>query len=122
MPNLTIAVGVALALLGIISYVITGQESVTALIPTFFGIAFLICGFLAKKENLRKHAMHGAAVFALLGIFGTISSVGGIIDLASGNEVERVAATYGRFIMLVICVGFVIAAVKSFIAARKSAE
>jgi hypothetical protein len=121
MQNLTLSLGILLIILGAASYLGTGQESVTALIPSFFGILFVLFGWLGKKESLRKHMMHAAAGLALLGIFGTIGAVPGLIEIIGGGEVERPLATIARSAMFIMCVGFLIRAVQSFIAARKKA-
>jgi hypothetical protein len=121
MQNLTLSLGILLIILGAASYLGTGQESVTALIPSFFGILFVLFGWLGKKESLRKHMMHAAAGLALLGIFGTIGAVPGLIEVIGGGEVERPLATIARSAMFIMCVGFLIRAVQSFIAARKEA-
>ena len=42
MAQTTIGFGIGMILLGVVSYFATGQQSVTALIPAFFGIVFLI--------------------------------------------------------------------------------
>lgn len=119
MQNLTLSLGILLIILGTASYLGTGQESPTALIPLFFGILFLLFGWLGKKESLHKHMMHAAAGLALIGIFGTIGAVPGLIEVIRGGEVERPLAIISRSAMFVMCVGFLIRAVQSFIAARK---
>ena len=68
MQNLTLSLGILLIILGAASYLGTGQESPTALIPSFFGILFLLFGWLGKKESLHKHMMHAAAGLALLAV------------------------------------------------------
>ncbi len=57
MANVTIGLGIVLLALGLGSYFGTGRTSVTALIPAFFGLPLLALGWLALKENVRKHAM-----------------------------------------------------------------
>ena len=119
MQNLTLTLGILLIILGARSYLGTGQESLTALIPSFFGILFLLFGWLGKKESLRKHMMHAAAGLALVGIFGTIGAVPGLIEMIGGGELERPMAIISRSVMFVLCVIFLTRAVQSFIAARK---
>jgi len=68
MPKITVGLGVILFLLGIVGYILVDGASKTALIPSFFGVVFIILGGLAVANlNLRKHLMHGAAGLALLG-------------------------------------------------------
>ena len=122
MAKFTRIVGVTLIFLGVISYIGTGMVSITALIPAFFGLVFLILGIAARKESIYKHVMHGAAVLALLGLFG---SAGGLLDvfyMMGGTSVERPDAAISQAIMAVVCIIFLGAAVKSFIDARKAKE
>lgn len=122
MAKFTRIIGVTLIFLGIISYIGTGMVSITALIPTFFGIVFLILGLAARKESLYKHLMHGAAVLALLGLFGSASGLFAVFSMLGGSSVERPDAAISQAIMAVLCIIFLVAAVRSFIAARKAKE
>jgi uncharacterized membrane protein len=115
-----ITVGLLLILIGIVSYVGSGGASVTALIPAFFGVPIFACGLVARNELRRKHAMHGAVVFGLLGFLGSLRFVPQLGQAMSG-QAERPLAVYAGTAMCVICLVFVIACVKSFIAARKAA-
>lgn len=91
--------------------------SITALIPMFFGFPLLICGTLALNEKWLKHAMHGAAMFGLLGALGGLGK--GIHGLVTGGN-QR--AMIFSLLMGVICAVFVFMCVKSFINARKRRE
>lgn len=136
MAKTTIAFGVALIVLGLVAYFGTdpapaapastdgsaevaaaGGRSITALIPTFFGIPLLICGLVATNEKMLKHGMHGAAMVGLLGALGGLGK--GIQGLVTGGN-QR-AMTFS-LIMGLICAVFVFLCVKSFIAARKRRE
>jgi hypothetical protein len=115
---ITIVFGLVLSLLGLAGYFGTGTTSVTALIPTFFGVPLMVLGFLALKDSLRKHAMHLAAVLGLLGFLGaTIKLVQGI--LAAG-EVKFTAGPISQALMALICAVFVGLCVRSFIQARRN--
>ncbi len=122
MAKFTRIIGVTLIFLGIISYIGTGMVSITALIPTFFGIVFLILGIAARKESIYKHVMHGAAVLALLGLFGSASGLIDVFYMLGGTTVERPDAAIAQAIMAVLCIIFLIAAVRSFIAARRAKD
>ncbi len=120
MPKLSNYTGILLIILGIISYVATGGASATALIPSFFGIAFVGLGVLAnKKESMRKHSMHAALLLAILGIGGSFGGLMNVFGILGGGELENPAASYGQAAMALICLFFVVAGIKSFIAARK---
>ncbi|MBV8203231.1 MAG: hypothetical protein JOZ15_21665, partial [Acidobacteria bacterium] len=72
MAYVTIGFGLALSALGIAGYVASNGVSPTALIPLAFGLLLIVCGVLARREALLKHAMHAAAVLGLLGFLGTL--------------------------------------------------
>src|SRR5437016_2811916 len=75
MANLTIIFGVLLSLLGGGMYVYTDRASLTALIPAFFGVPFIVLGMIAQKEAARKHAMHGVALLSLIGLLLSLGRV-----------------------------------------------
>ena len=120
MAKLSIAYGVIFILMGLISYFGISSESITALIPTFFGIPMLILGWLGMNEKYLKHTMHGAAVLMLLGFLGTISGLIKFFKMLSGVQQERPSAVTVQSIMALMCLIFLIFAVKSFIDARKN--
>ena len=121
MSTTTMTVGGFLTALGVGSWLATGQESPTALIPAVFGLLLLLLGTAARKESLRKHAMHGAAMVGLLGLLGSARGLMGLPALLSG-EAERPAAVLAQCIMAVGCAIFVWLCVRSFIAVRKARE
>lgn len=120
MFKVSIWTGIILAFLGVGSYLMTGAASPTALIPAAFGILFIILGFIARKDALRRHAMHGAAVLSLLGIAGTASGVLSTLTLLGGGTVERPEAAIAKAAMALICIVFLVLAIRSFINARKN--
>lgn len=68
---------------GLYGYMGSEVKSVTALIPAFFGIAILLCGFgSALNDGLRKHLMHFSAIVALLGALAS----GGRLFLHSARK------------------------------------
>ena len=113
MPRAADTTGAILVALGVVSYLATGRESVTALIPAFFGLPILVLGWLATLVTWRRHAMHAAAGLALLGLFGSARGVPATITLLSGGTVEQT-------VMAVVCLVFLVLAVRSFVAARRS--
>lgn len=120
MAKLSIAYGLILILMGLISYFGISSESITALIPAFFGIPMLILGWLGLNEKYLKHTMHAAAVLMLLGFIGTISGLIKFFKMLGGAETARPAAVTVQAIMAVLCLVFLIFAVKSFIDARRN--
>jgi len=123
MAKISIIFGLILIILGLISYLGISSESITALIPTFLGIPVLILGFLALNEKYLKHAMHGAAVLMLLGFAGTIGGLIKFFQMLGGEVFERSSAITIQAIMAMICMIFLIFAIKSFVdASRKRSE
>lgn len=122
MRTITAWFAAILIALGVTLFVSTGMEQVTALIPAFIGIGFAICALVATTENRRKHAMHGAVLLAILGFGGSVGGIPKLVQLLSGEAIERPEAAWGRSIMAVLCVIFVVLAVRSFIQARRARE
>ena len=120
MAATTLTLGIVLALLGVGAYFGTGAQSVTALIPTFFGVPFVILGLLARDERKVKATMHVAAVLALVGLMGSARGIPGVIALLGGGEVARPAAAVVQALMAGLCLVFLILAVRSFVQARRS--
>jgi hypothetical protein len=112
MTRLTMIAGVILILVGIGGYFGTGRVSLTALIPSGFGLIILLLGVAARKEHIRKHAMHGAVGLALLGILG---SVGGVRHLVSGHIETRYVL---QAVMFLVCCIYAILGGQSFVNAR----
>jgi hypothetical protein len=117
MPSAAIWIGRLLVLLGIIGYgygMYTGSASLTAMIPAVFGIVLMVLGHLAiAKESWSKHAMHLAVIFALLGF---ILPVGRLVSKFSSLTMS--AAAISQIVMAILCLVFVVLAVRSFMAAR----
>lgn len=122
MPKITITVGILLILLGVGGYVVTGFQSWTAMIPAFFGLPITILGGVALKvsERARMHVMHATLLLALLGIIGSAKGVVQAAQLIGGADLERKPAIISKAIMAVICVTYLVLAIKSFIDARRA--
>ena len=119
MAKLSIAYGVIFILMGLYGYFGISSESITALIPAFFGVPMLVLGWVGLNEKHLKHAMHGAAALTLLGFAGTVGGLIKFFKMLGGAELERPAAVTVQAIMAVLCLVFLILAVKSFIDARR---
>ncbi|MCU0229116.1 MAG: hypothetical protein MUF01_15910 [Bryobacterales bacterium] len=120
MQNFTVATGAILILLGAGAYFASGTSSLTAFIPSVFGILLAACGQLAKNPARTKLFMHIAALLAVLGLLGSLSGIPQAMALLSGAEVARPAAAVARAIMSVVLTVFLTAAVRSFMQARKA--
>ena len=121
MAIITIVYGSLLVLLGLAGYFGSDQTSLTALIPLLFGIPLEGLGLVAyAKPAARKHAMHAAAVIALLGLLGTAKALLKLPALIQGAPMERPAAVAAQCIMAVLSLIFLALCVRSFMAARKA--
>lgn len=121
MAKITIAFSSILILLGLASYfgASAANPSVTALIPTAFGVALLGCGLAALRPSWRKHAMHAAVSISLLGALAASGrGLSSLAKLAADGDVNT-AALAAILLMAVICWGLVAMCIASFIAARR---
>jgi hypothetical protein len=119
MLSTTLTFAFAYLVLGIGGFVLTGSTHKTALIPCIFGVLFLIFGFLARKDNLRKHAMHAAVLIALLALLGTAKSLAYLPDLFRGTS-EKPAAVITQSLNAGLSILYIFLAVRSFIQARRA--
>jgi membrane-bound ClpP family serine protease len=116
MADTSIVFGILLVILGVYGFFTTHMEHPTALIPTGVGVILIILGALARKESLRKHAMHAAAV---VGVLGFIAGAGRFFyELSKGMDVTGTAGM-STATMAVLCAVFVALCVKSFMEARR---
>ncbi|MEX0773758.1 MAG: hypothetical protein WEB89_02270 [Balneolales bacterium] len=116
MDRTTVIFGTLLVVIGVAGYIISEMVSITALIPAFFGVIYIILGRLASKENLKKHMMHAAAALSIILIIPTIGAIG---DLVAGDSG---AGVISRSLTAVAAIIFLILCVKSFIDARKARD
>ena len=119
MPRVAMLFGVIFIILGLVAYFGISSESITALIPAFLGLPMLILGWVAQNEKYLKHAMHGAAVLALLGFGGTVGGLIKFFRMIGGEQFERGSAITVQAIMALLCLIFLIFAIRSFIETRK---
>jgi uncharacterized membrane protein len=119
MARVTIGFGVALIALGVVGYLGSGADSVTALIPSFFGAVFVVLGVVGSSEQRRALTMHLAALLAVIGIAGSVTGLVDLPDLVAGDDLERPWAVAVQSIMAVALVVYLVLAVRSFIAARR---
>ncbi len=119
MPLTSIIFGLILTLIGLIGYVygmMNGSASPTALIPAAFGAVLAALGIAARaSEGMRKHLMHAAVIVALIGFIMT----GGRLVMKF-SELAMSPAVMSQLATAVVCLIFVILAVRSFAAARRS--
>ena len=115
-PNFAMVCGGILILSGIASYLISDTGSLTALIPSFFGIPLLIMGFLSNRNEANKHHyMHAAMVFAL------VSVLGGMRIFSIWSDASNLTLL-SHVILIIVGTIFMVAGILSFRHTRKSRE
>jgi hypothetical protein len=123
MAKVTLVFAALLVLLGLVGFVGTGSQHPTALIPTWFGLALGIFGFLAisPSETRRKLFMHINVTIGLLGCLGAawraIQSYGHA--RSEGVQPDTIAIS-AQIAMSGLLLLYVALCVKSFINARRS--
>jgi hypothetical protein len=123
MAKVTLLFAVLLIVLGLVSFFGTGSQHPTALIPTWFGLALGVFGFLAISpvEARRKLFMHINVTIGLLGFLGAawraIQSYG---HARSEGVAPDAIALGAQVTMAGLLLIYVSMCVKSFIDARRS--
>ena len=131
MAKVTLVFAVLLVALGLIGYVGTGSQHVTALIPTWFGVALALFGLLAisPSESRRKLFMHISVTIGLLGLIGGAVEIIRSFVAASrtaapitGSHLVAIngVALASKLTMTGLLLLYVILCVRSFIAARRA--
>jgi F0F1-type ATP synthase assembly protein I len=95
------------------------ERSPTALIPAAVGGVLAVCGLLALNDKFRKHAMHFAAVVALVGMLGGFMPLVRQYTKTGTIDPLKPSAAAGE-LMILICAVFLGLCVSSFISARKA--
>ncbi len=92
MPVLAIGVGLLLIAVSVVARAVSGSASATLYIPAALGALIAVAGGLALRPGWRRHAMHAAMAFALLGILGSAGALRHLPVLARA-EAAPVGAT-----------------------------
>ena len=123
MAKVTLVFALLMVALGAAGYLGTGSQHPTALIPTWFGLALGLFGFLAisPSEGRRKLFMHINVTIGLLGFLGgAVEALRGYGHARSlGLEPDRIALA-SKATMAGLMLIYVLLCVKSFIDARRS--
>jgi hypothetical protein len=115
----TIFFGIFLIFLGVGSYLLTGRQSVTAMIPSFFGLIILPMGLLALvKPQHKRHFLHVSAAVSLLAILGTVKGLWSFVLMLGGQDVLRPQAVTVQAIMCLCSSVYLGFCVRSFVLAR----
>jgi hypothetical protein len=120
MVGLSLLTGVALVVLGIGGYVLSGMVSPTALIPAAFGVVILLLGAYGREQTRRRTAMHLAMGVALAGILGSVSGVVPLVQWMTGSTPGPVPlAPLFKTLMVIVLGIYLVMGIRSFVAARR---
>lgn len=115
MAQNSLIAGAALIVVGVFVTVVSDSGSVTALIPAFIGVIFVLLGVIGRaKAELNRHAMHVAAAVALVAV---LASAGSAIGRGSTGW-----ALFAQLATIVVGAVFLALAIRSFRAARLARE
>ncbi len=116
--TLGMVLGGVLGVVGIAAYVISGFASLTALIPTLFGVLIAGLGAVGRSDERQRIAIYGIGILAALGVLGSLRGVPDIIALLSGSSVDSVVATVSQGLMIVFSVVLVVSVVRYVLDSR----
>jgi len=123
MAKVTLVFALLLVILGLAGYIGTGSIHPTALIPTWWGLALGVFGFLAisPNEGRRKLFMHINVTIGLLGFIGAvIVAIQGYVHETSAGLPPNMIALASKLTMAGLLLIYVLLCVRSFIAARRA--
>jgi len=116
MSKISIYIGGLLCVIGVLSYIFTGFEHPTALIPVALGALIALCGWLTQKQPEKaKIYMHIAVTLALVGFIGSAAR---IPKLEGFGNIKSVSI-WSSSVLFFILAGLY---VQSFIKARTNKE
>ncbi len=104
MSKLIVTAAVVLIALGVVGYLASGMASVTALIPSFFGVVIGVCGLVATKRP--TVGAIAAGVFALVGLGGTLSRLIPMFTTQGGFQFDL--AVGAQIVMALVCAVLVV--------------
>jgi hypothetical protein len=108
-----------------VGYFGTGAAHSTALIPTWFGLALSLFGFLAisPSESRRKLFMHINVTVGLLGLIGSAAEAArGYWSARAVGAAPDAIALAAKLTMAALLLVYVALCVRSFIQARLSRQ
>lgn len=102
MSNLTYGYAAVLILLGLIGYFATGRQSVTALIPAFFGVLVLVLSMVVGRLSGPGVLRWTLIILAVVGFGATVGGIPKVIQLIGGSEIARPPAAISQAVMAVV--------------------
>ncbi len=120
MPAITFFLALLLVAVGLGGFVASGAQAPTALIPAVLGVLLTVCAAVARNPKARMHAMHAAVLLALLGLLGSLKGTFQLPAYLSGEPVARPLAVVAQSVTAVLCLAYVVVAIRSFLHARRA--
>jgi len=116
MPYFTLIFGALLIALGLYGWLDSGRISITALIPSVLGLAYMTLGEgMRSLPKRRRLFLFLGAMIGLIGIAGTFKSALQLPDILKGVELFRPngsritpEAVFVQFTMLSACVFYLV--------------
>ncbi len=101
--QLAIVVGVLLAVTGAFAYALSDFASITALIPSIFGVLFVALGVVGTQTERSTLAVYAIGVLAALGVFGSLRGLPDVLALLTGGDVDSTIAATTQGAMILFC-------------------
>lgn len=115
MPLKGMITGSTLILLGLIGYFGGGRTSLTALIPSLFGLLIFLSSLFAQKP---KYLKLGSSLASSLGLLGFLVPLRRLLPQISQGEFELGFAPIAMILMVAICGVFTFSCIRAFRAVR----
>lgn len=116
--QLTIVVGVLLAITGAFAYATSDFASITALIPSVFGVLFVVLGVVGIQTERTTLAVYAIGVLAAVGILGSLRGVPDVLALLTGGDVDSTIAATTQGAMVLFCLLLLVAVGRHVLDAR----
>lgn len=100
--KVVVVLGAAMVVLGVAAYLLSGRGSVTALIPSVFGVVAIGLGVAGRSG--KRWALVSAGGWGLLGVAGPAVRLGPAI---ADGSVEWEIATVAQVVFVGLCVGLI---------------
>lgn len=114
-----IAVGIALAVVGVGAYAASEDPHFTALIPAFLGIACVFLGRLGLSTDRDAVATYGLGLLGLAGAGGSMRALGDIVALVSGETVDSTVATVAQGLTILLSVALLAVVIVAVVGDRE---
>ena len=120
MIMLTALYGAFLTALGLFAYFGINSESITALIPTFFGIPILIIAALQARGQILQIGLVISIILAAIGFFATIPGVLKVPAILGNAAVDRPEAAMVQATMSLLSLLYLVPAIGHIMSRNKA--